>query len=92
MSLSFFRDALTAKLQERVDAAAGRAINMRVHADSRVDGYALLQTDTLAEARTYAEAAKIVIEEYKRLTETTQSIDSPKLDKPTKQGDNSIYG
>lgn len=69
MSLSYLRDAVLKKLQERVDAATMRAINMRVNMESRADGYALSQADSLSEARAYAEAAKLVIEEYKRLTE-----------------------
>lgn len=69
MSLSYLRDAVVKKLQERVDAATNRAINMRVNMESRADGYALAQSDALSEARAYAAAQQLVIEEYKRLTE-----------------------
>ncbi len=73
MSLSILRDAVAKKFQERVDKAAERAINMRVHAESHTDGYALVQADTLAEARAFGEAIKLLTDEYKRLTEAPQT-------------------
>lgn len=89
MSLSLLRDNITKKLGDRVDAASTRAINMRVNVDSHTDGYALVQADTLAEARTYAEAAKIVQEEYKRLTEAPKIEDAPQVAQKQKE---KIYG
>lgn len=92
MSLSHFRDSINAKFQDKIDGAAQRAINMRVHANTRVDGYAMIQADTLAEARAFGEAMNIVTAEYKRMTETIQSVEKPQLEPTSKPGDNSIYG
>lgn len=89
MSLSFFREAISKKLQERVDVASTRAINMRVHAESSADGYALVQADTLAEARAFAEAINIITTEYKRMTETTPTEKEPAKNTQPKE---KIYG
>lgn len=70
MSLSHLRDSIIKHLTEAADSAANRAINMRVHAATQADGYALTQADCLSEARTYTEAARIVLAEYKKMTET----------------------
>lgn len=89
MSLSQFRDSITAKLQDKVDALSTAAINMRVHPEMSSDMYAMLQLDKLAEARAFASAAKIVIDEYKRMTEAPPTEDSPK---PQEQVKANIYG
>jgi stage V sporulation protein SpoVS len=91
MTLSFLRDAITKRLQDKVDAAGARAINMRVHTAATADGYALVQVDTLAEARAFAEAVKIVIEEYKRLVEQTVAETPGEVPQGTKK-ETSIYG
>ena len=77
MTLAFLRDAITKVLQDRVDALAQSAIDMRVHPEMRSDTYALVQADKLAQARAFAEAAKIVVQEYKKLTEAP-AADAPK--------------
>lgn len=68
MSLSYLRDAVLKRLQDRVDTVVQSAIDMRVQS-MKMDEYAMLQVDKLAEARALATAALIVGEEYKRLTE-----------------------
>lgn len=91
MSLSHFRDSITNKLQERVDAAAARAINVRVNVETTSDGYALVQADTLSEARAYAEAAKIVLQEYKRMTEAPETEPAPETEMQTQAKQKDIY-
>lgn len=95
MSLSYLRDAVIKRLQDKVDAAAEKAINMRVHQSSTADGYALTQADTLAEARAFAEAQKIIIDEYKRLTDAPETRDeTPEAETtaPKQNKETSIYG
>lgn len=81
MSLSYLRDAIIKTLQARADAATNRAINMRVRPASHdipamsADEYALYQTDVLSEARTYAEALRLVGAEYAKLIEPEKVVD-----------------
>lgn len=90
MSLSFLRDAITKALQERVDAATNRAINLRVHAESTADGYALIQADALAEARAFATAAQVVVDEYRKMTETAvKPEDAPMAQQQRREN---VYG
>ncbi len=77
MSLAYLRDGIIKRLQRETDALGQAAIDMRVHSQISADTYAMMQVDRLAEARALARAAKIVIEEYKRLTETPQTEDEP---------------
>jgi hypothetical protein len=85
MSLSHYRDSVTAALQKQVDLLAQSAIDMRVHPEMKSDTYAMVQVDKLAQARAYADAARIVIAEYKKLTEvpkdSAQSEGEPKAEK-----------
>lgn len=72
MSLSYLRDAIIKSLEERADKLANVAINFRVQAVTSTDEYAMNVADTLAQARAYTDAIKIVIAEYKKMTEAEQ--------------------
>lgn len=91
MSLSHYRDSMLKRLQTMTDTAANKAINMRIHPQLTADTYALVQADTLSEARAYAEAAKIVIDEYRKLTEATKDGE-PEGDEPKQEKREKIYG
>ncbi len=69
MSLSYLRDAIIQRLQTEVDRSTNDAVNMRVHLETTSDNYALKQVDTLASARAFATAARVVIEEYQKMVE-----------------------
>lgn len=88
MSLSYLRDAIVQRLQTEVDKATNDAVNMRVHQESTSDNYALKQVDTLAAARAFAAAARVVIEEYAKMVEPEKVVD---IDKP-KQVKGPAYG
>lgn len=77
MSLSHYRESITKALQESVDKLAQEAIDMRVHPQMTADTYAMVQVDKLAQARAYADAARIVIKEYKKMTEAPQDGAEP---------------
>ena len=93
MSLSHYRDSITECLQKQIDLLAQQAIDMRVHPSMSSDTYALVQVDKLAQARAYADAARIVIAEYKRMTETPAQQDETqeKGDQPEKK-EKPLYG
>lgn len=92
MSLAHLRDSISAALQKEVDALAQSAIDMRVHPGMTADTYAMVQVDKLAEARALAKAQRIVIQEYKKMTETPkESGAEQKGEQQTKARENA-YG
>lgn len=89
MSLSHYRDAISARLQESVDKLCQSAIDMRVHHEMTADTYAMVQIDLLAQARALADARRIVIAEYKRLTEVA---DKEEVKEKQQEKSESVYG
>lgn len=84
-------DAVNKRLQGRIDRAVMKAVNMRVHSETRIDAYALEQADTLSEARAFGEAINIVISEYKRLTEPEKVPDEAEQKEKPKPLAESVY-
>lgn len=86
MSLSYLRDNILKALQELVDARTNDAINMRPrYADPSMAAmttgeYAMQQINTLAEARALALAARIVADEYKKITQPEKTGEKEKTE------------
>lgn len=91
MSLSHFRDSIVARLEKRATELAQTVIDFRVQQVTSVDQYALIQSDLLAQSRALSEAARIVVAEYKRLTEVAETPAEPSPMLKQKK-DEPVYG
>ncbi len=72
MSLDAFRQNCTQALQDRADLCSTQAIGITASAVTSTDQYAMHQIERLAMARAYLDAQKIILAEFKKLTQPEQ--------------------